>query len=65
MNLIDTSIRWYLWDRKVCPTLDTIPFNTLDASLDISRFDLGMGGYYTAQRGAIDRFLYAMEFGIL
>lgn len=63
MNLVETPDRWYMWDRELCPTLDTAPFKTREVPLGLLRFDLGMGGYYAAQRGAIDRCLYAMEFG--
>lgn len=66
MNLLDTSARWYMWDRRLCPTLDTIPFDILETPLSLESFDLGMGGYHAARlAGPIDRCLYAMEFGIL
>lgn len=64
MNLLDTSARWYIWDRRLCPTLDTIPFDIREVPVRLSRFDLGMGDSIL-QVGPIDRCLYAMEFGIL
>lgn len=65
MNLTDASSELLRWDRKMCPSINIIPFDIRDTPLGLLKFNLGAGGYHTPELSVIDHCFYSMKFGIL